>query len=174
VGSVAAAGSASVSNGVYTVRGAGNISGTADNFRYLYQPMTGDGEIRAQVTSVQNTSGTGAIAAVMMRETLTSGSAYACMGLAPNGTGYAAYRVSNGAARVITDSGTGTPPNYWVRLVRSAGKFSGYVSTDGVNWRLVNSGPLPMANTIYLGFAVASGSPSTLNTSTFSRATVIP
>ena len=74
-----AAGSASVSNGIYTVNGCGNISGTADNFRFLYQSLSGDGEITAQINSVQNTGTSGRIG-VMIRESLTSGSSYAFMG----------------------------------------------------------------------------------------------
>ena len=167
-------GNASVSNGVFTVTGAGNISGASDNFRFLYQPMTGNGEIRAQILSVQNTTGPGALAGIMMRETLTSGSAYVFMGISPNGTGFAQSRSSTGSAATATNPSIGTPPNVWVRLVRSSGKLRGYTSTDGVNWQLFNFGHITMANSIYFGFAVASGSAAVLNTSTFGNATVIP
>jgi hypothetical protein len=167
-------GKASVSNGVFTVAGAGNISGTSDNFRFLYQPMTGDGELRAQIRSVQNTVGPGALAGIMMRESLTSGSAYVFMGISPNGTGVAQDRPNTGVAAVTTNPSVGTPPKVWVRLVRSSGKLRGYTSTDGVNWQLLNFGHITMANSIYFGFAVASGSATALNTSTFGNATVIP
>src|SRR6185436_10631425 len=38
-------GSADESSGTYTVAGAGNISGKTDNFRFVYQALTADGEI---------------------------------------------------------------------------------------------------------------------------------
>jgi sulfur relay (sulfurtransferase) complex TusBCD TusD component (DsrE family) len=173
IGSVTA-GSASASNGIYTVSGAGNVSGSADNFQFVYQPMSGDGEIRAQIRSVQSTAGTGGIAGVMMRETLTTGSSFVCMGTAPGGTGYAEYRASTGAAMMAATSGASAPPNAWVRLVRTGSTFYGYRSADGVNWQLVNSGPVSMGSTIYFGLAVASGSSSTLNTSSFGSVTAVP
>src|SRR5262249_26803086 len=55
VGAVGATGSASHSAGTFTVRGSGaDIWGTADGFRFVYQPLGGDGEIVARVTAVQN------------------------------------------------------------------------------------------------------------------------
>src|SRR5262249_29013309 len=52
VGAVGVAGSASYANGTFTLKGSGiDIWDTADGFRFLYQPMTGNGEIRARVTA---------------------------------------------------------------------------------------------------------------------------
>ena len=51
------------------VAGAGNISGKADNFRYLYQNLTGDGSITVQVPSFQNT-GTSARVGVIDRKSV--------------------------------------------------------------------------------------------------------
>src|SRR5580704_18567736 len=52
VGSVGTAGSASYSNGVFTVNGAGNgITGSSDGFNFLYQALSGDGTIVARVVS---------------------------------------------------------------------------------------------------------------------------
>ena len=48
-------GSASVPGGLYTVAGAGQISGSADSFRFLYQTLSGDGQIQARISSAQNT-----------------------------------------------------------------------------------------------------------------------
>ena len=46
VGAVGRAGSSSLVNGTYTVRGSGaDIWGSADAFHFVYQPMTGNGEI---------------------------------------------------------------------------------------------------------------------------------
>jgi len=72
VGSVGTAGSASYANGVFTVKGAGSGTATADAFNYLYQPLSGDGTIVARVMSAQGGSTIGA--GVMIRETLTAGS----------------------------------------------------------------------------------------------------
>ena len=173
IGRTGLKGSASSSAGVYTVAGAGNLSGRSDNFRFLYQPMSGNGEIRAQISSIQNTS-TNARAGVMIRETLTSGSRYAFMGISPDGRFRAQRRSSTGGSTSTRTSGSGTPPNEWVRLVRSGNVFYTYRSTDASNWTLVSSNAITMASNVYVGFAVASGNTNTLNTARFSTATVVP
>ena len=54
IGAVGLAGSTSISNGVFTLTGAGaDIWGTADAFHFTYQRLTGDGEIVARVATVQ-------------------------------------------------------------------------------------------------------------------------
>jgi hypothetical protein len=173
IGSVGLTGSASITGNLYTVQGAGNIGGSGDSFRFLYQPLTGDGEIRAQVTSVQNI-GNGGCIGTMIRESLTSGSKYALMGMTPNGG--LRWQRRSGASNGTSSSkaGSGSPPNVWVRVVRTSNTLSGYKSTDGVNWSLVNSGSISMATNIYVGIAVASGSTSSLNTSLFTNVVVVP
>jgi len=81
VGSVGLAGSASSCGGPFTISGSGaDIWYQADAFQFVYVPMNGDGEIRARVLSVQNTSGN-AKGGVMIRETLTAASKLALMDL---------------------------------------------------------------------------------------------
>jgi hypothetical protein len=172
IGSVGVAGSAGESNGVYTVKGAGNLSGSADNFRFVYQTLSGDGEIRARISSVGNTGANGRVG-VMIRETLATGSEYAFMGLSPDGTFRWQRRNSTGGSTSTTSSSGGTPPNAWVRLVRNGNTLTGYKSADGTNWTKVSSRNISMAANIQVGFAVASGT-TALNTSTFSSTTVVP
>ncbi len=72
VGSVGPAGSASYSNGVFTVNGAGSsfYNAAADSFNFAYQTLSGDGTIVARVASTS----TGDVqAGVMIRETLDAG-----------------------------------------------------------------------------------------------------
>jgi hypothetical protein len=173
VGSVGVVGSASMSNGIYTVKGAGNISGLADNFRFVYQPLSGDGEIKVRLNSVETNGTTGRIG-VMIRESLTSGSEYAFMGTSPDGRFCWQRRGKTGGLTSSTTSTIGTPPNVWMRLVRTGKGLFGYQSTDGTTWTQVSSRSVTMAPNIYVGLAVASGSSNTLNTATFSNITVAP
>jgi regulation of enolase protein 1 (concanavalin A-like superfamily) len=173
IGSTGLTGSATMSGSVYTVQGAGNIGGSSDSFHYLYQSLTGDGQIQAQINSVQSTGGA-AYVGVMIRETLTGPSSFAAMGISPNGWIRWNRRNGTGNNYSSTKAGSGTAPNLWVRVVRSGNTFTGYKSTDGVNWVQVNSSNITMASNIYIGFVVASGNSSTLNTSTFSDASVVP
>jgi hypothetical protein len=173
LGNMAVAGNASISGGLYTVTGVGKISGTADSFRFVYQPLSGDGQIQACVSSVQNTGIAGCIG-LMIRESLTSSSEYALMGVLPNGKFRWQRRSSTGGTTSSTTSGVSTPPNAWARLVRTNGVFYGYKSANGTTWTLVNSRSIAMATNIYVGLAVASGVSNVLNCSTFTNVTVIP
>lgn len=173
IGGVGAAGSASMSGGLYTVQGAGTISGSADNFRFVYQPLSGDGEIKVRLRSMENTGPNGRIG-VIIRESLTSGSEYAFMGISSDGIFRWQRRSKTGGPTSSTTSTLGTPPNVWMRLVRTSNVFYGYKSTDGINWTQVSSRSINMAGNIYMGLAVASGSSTTLNTTTFTNLTVIP
>jgi hypothetical protein len=172
-GSVGLAGSAVQTGALWNVNGAGTLSGTADAFQFLYQPMSADAEIRAQLNSVSNTS-TNARVGVMIRETLTPGSRYAFMGILPSGTFRAQSRSSTSGTTASTVSSGGTLPNVWARLVRTGNSLYSYQSTTGTNWTLVTSNSITMATNIYFGLAVASGSTNTLNTSTFTNLTVVP
>jgi hypothetical protein len=172
IGNVVSTGSASITGNVYTVQGAGNIGGSSDSFRFLYQPLTGDGEIKAQIVSVQTTGNNGDIGP-MIRESLTSGSKNVFMGISPNGGLHWQRRTSTAKGTSTSKAGSGTPPNIWARVVRKSNTLSGYTSTDGTNWNLVSSTSLSMATNIYVGLAVASGS-TNLNSSVFSNVVVVP
>src|SRR5208282_3842773 len=69
-------GSATYSNGTFTVNGGGaGIGSTADAMHFVYQTLTGDGSIIARLASLQNgPSPSVAQAGVMIRETLSASS----------------------------------------------------------------------------------------------------
>jgi len=173
IGTLGISGSGVVSNGVYSLTGAGNLSGSADNFQFLFQSLSGDGEIRAQVVSAQNV-GQSDFYGAMIRESLTSGSRYAFMGISP-ATALRWQRRGNTSGGTSTSrGGNATPPNAWVRVVRAGNNLSGYSSVDGTTWALVNSCKITMAPNIFVGLAVASGSPTTPGLGVFSNVTVVP
>ena len=76
-------GSASYASGVFTVNGGGaDIWGGSDQFNYVSQPLTGNGTIVARVTSQSDTD-PWAKAGVMIKQSTTSGSSYALLGVTP-------------------------------------------------------------------------------------------
>jgi hypothetical protein len=168
VGQVGVAGSASYANGTFTVNGAGTSAwGTADGINFMYQPLSGDGTIVARVVSVSPSSTGG----VMIRETLNAGSTEMFSTYYSQNI-YMNYRTSTGGSTSQTIGGGATLP-YWVKVVRSGSTLSGYSSFDGVNWlQLGSSQTIPMAQNIYIGLAVSSGSTSSLATATFDNVAV--
>ncbi len=171
IGAAGVAGSATYTGGVFTVKGAGQISGTADKFHFVYQPLVGDGSIVARVTSLQGV--TYPQVGVMIRETLAPGSTDALVFFQPN-AGDFVTRATTGASLTtqITTFYATTP--YWTKLVRVGNAFTGYVSVDGTNWTQIGTPTtVAMASAAYAGLAVSSQSTATLETATFDNVSVI-
>jgi hypothetical protein len=171
IGNPGLAGSASLSNGTFTINGGGaDIWGTSDAFHYVYQALSGDGTIIARVVSVQNTDGW-AKAGVMIRESLNANSTFVDMVITPgNGAAFQA-RTTTGGSAVHTPGPSASAP-YWVELVRSGNSFTGYVSADGSTFTQVGSYTVSMVPDIYIGLAVTSHNNGLLNTSTFDNVSV--
>ncbi len=168
IGFVGATGSASYSNGIFTLAGSGNdIYGTSDAFRYVYQSLNGDGTIVARVASQDKTS-VYAKAGVMIRETLDAGSVNAMMALTPGyGTTFQwRYVGDNNTPFTFEPAGSATAP-YWIKLVRTGNIFTGYASRDGITFIQADTQTIPMTATVYIGLAVTAHNNSQLNTSTF-------
>lgn len=165
VGAVGIAGMAGTSGSTFTIYGSGGeIWGGTDELQYVYQPVSGDVTITAQVTSVQNTNGW-AKAGVMIRETLDTGSKNALMGLTPsNGFVFQRRQNTGGATNRVTDPGAAPG---WVRLVRSGSTFTGYRSTDGVTFIEVGHVTISMNSSVYIGLAVSSRNNTKLCMSVF-------
>src|SRR4029079_3543776 len=113
VGSPALAGSASASGGTFTVAGAGtDIWNTADQFQFVYQPVTGDTQIVAWVASLQAVNVTSK-AGIMIREALTGPSANAFISASGgNGWGFT-RRLSAGGVTYQSAGSAGAAPG-WV------------------------------------------------------------
>jgi RHS repeat-associated protein len=171
IGSVGLAGSATYANGTFTVKGAGNgTNANPDQFHFVYQPLTGDGSIVARVVSIQGASYPQA--GVEIRETLDPAARYVQM-TGSTGCFFFYYRASPGANASGTYDGTCPGAPKWLKLVRSGNLFSGYESTDGVNWVQVGtSQTITMAQNVYVGLVVSSETTSTLTTATFDSVSV--
>jgi len=172
VGSVGLTGSAGFANGVFTIKGAGaDIWGTADGFRFVYQPFTGDGEIVARVASLTTTNGY-AKAGVMFRQSLAANSMHTMMVLTPSYGAEFSVRSSTGGSTAVTGLG-GVAAPYWVKLVRSGNTFTGYIASGGT-WRQVGSTTIAMGSTVYIGLAVCSHNTAALTTATIDNVRVTP
>jgi alpha-L-fucosidase len=172
VGAVGAAGSFGLTNGVFTVSGSGaDVWGTADEFRYVFQALSGNVTITARVTNQQNTANW-AKSGVMFRETLDASSKYVVNFMSPaNGVGLQ-QRASTGGSAAGTANTTGLIAPYWVRLTRVGDNFSGYCSPDGTNWTTLGATTVNMNSNLYVGLEVCSVSDGTLNLSLFDNVSI--
>lgn len=171
IGSVSLAGSASYSNGTFTVNGSGtSISGTADQFNYAYHAAGTNYTITARVVSMTSTN-SGAQAGVMIRETLDAGSTMANINVTPsNGVTWVYRTTTNGSTSGNRTSGLVAP--YWIRVVRDGSTFTGYFSPDGVNWTQQGTVSISMASNAYIGLVATSRTNSQLCTVTFDNVSV--
>lgn len=171
VGSVSIAGSASYSNGTYTVSGSGtSISGTADQFNFASEAAGTSYTITARVVSMTNTN-SGAQAGVMIRETLDPGATMVNVNLTPSNGVTWVYRTATGGSSTGSRTANLVAP-YWVRVVRNGSTFTGYFSPDGVTWTQQGTVSISMASSAYIGLVVSSRSNSALCTATFDNVSV--
>jgi beta-lactam-binding protein with PASTA domain len=158
-------------SGTFTVIGAGaDIWGSADAFRYVYQPFNGDGDIVARVVTVQNTNAW-VKAGVMVRENLTAGAAQAMMMVTPSKGNNFQRRPAAGGATLSTAGAMVAAP-YWVKLSRTGATITAYQSADGSTWAVVGSQTMTLPSSVFIGLAVSSHSASTLATATFDNVSV--
>lgn len=171
VGSNGFPGNANHTSGTFTVQGSGiGIGDFSDGFYFVQQPLTGDGEIKARVVSVQNTA-TGAKAGVMIRAGTAANAAHAAISLSPALGIRFDRRVNTAYGTAVTSGGAATQP-YWVRLVRNGSTFSSYKSTNGTSWTLVGTASIPLPANTLIGLAVTSNNNAALTTAVFDNVTI--
>jgi regulation of enolase protein 1 (concanavalin A-like superfamily) len=173
IGAVGVAGSTSkFSEADLSVSGAGaNIAGTSDSFRFVSTPLSGDGEVVAQVISLSSTDPS-AKAGVMIRETTATNSTHAMMVFTPGGLSFQ-RRTTTGGTTSTTSGGTAPNPA-WVKVVRQGSTFKGYSSSDGMHWTSVGSATITMASSVQAGVVVTSHSTSALATGNLDHVGVGP
>ncbi len=163
--------------GVITMGAAGtDIWDAADEFRFAWKNLSGNGSIIARVESIVDTD-PWAKAGVMIRNTLSPGSKFAAVYLTgDNGVRYHSRAETNQNA--TSDTSVATPEQIalrepvWIKLERSGSDFYGYYATDeaGTAWTPMvwNPQTIDMLDNVYIGLAVTSHSADVLTAARFS------
>lgn len=177
VGAVTVSGTATYQNAEFTNVGAGKIdsTGTADSFRYIYQPILGDCEIIAHVTAIHGDNGA-ARAGVMIRETLSAGSKHGFAATENGTTRNSAWRrrITTGGNNTHTSGSVGDQDR-WLRIVRSGDTVTAYEKeTAGGAWMTLGSPEtITMTNEVLVGIAFMSNDQNILATGIFENVSVI-
>lgn len=165
----------------FTLNGAGreSVSGI-DAMYFAYQPMSGDGQLVARLTTLQlywnNRAG------LMIRESLAPGARYVALLGRPsesrrvNGSGVNEgvelwVKDQVGVKRRVTGSLDQNLPN-WLKLIRTGNTFNAYLSSDGVSWVAVGTASVPMSGTVYVGAGVQSAQYGVWATARFDNVSV--
>src|SRR5665213_3072579 len=171
IGSPGLAGSASDTNGNWTVTGGGSdIWNAADQFNFASTSYGSDGSITALITSLQNSNpGSGwSKAGVMFRNDTTASAANVCLLVsATDGVNFQWRSTTNPQTYNIGIGGITAP--VWLQLVRSGENFTGYYSPDGTNWTQVGTQQIYLNGPVQAGLAVTAHNNAALNTATFTN-----
>lgn len=162
---------------MFTLWGSGtDIGGTKDAFRYVYQPMSGDGAVKTALLS-HSAFGSCAKAGIMIREHLALGSPHIMLGISPADGVFLQTRHSNFNVTRLVKKLRASPP-YSFRLERRQDTFSAYIShiQDNSNkdtqqdnsWQpIANVTGLKLAYDVYVGLAVTSCDPAVVSVAKF-------
>lgn len=156
VGTTGVPGSASqTAAGAFSVSGAGaDIWGSSDAFEYVSQPIAGDTQMVARVTSLEDTSPY-AKAGVMLRSSTSAIAADVILDAKPDGSIEFMARPADGGATAYLGGAAATFPA-WLKLVRRGSATTGYVSADGTTWTAVGVATTSIGSAARVGLAVTS------------------
>ncbi len=173
---------AEMADGSIAMNAAGaDIWNAADEFRFAYKTLTGDGSMVAQVQGL-DTVDVWSKAGVMIRDTLNPGSVHAMMvATGTNGVTFQYRPVADAASDSDTGAGERSAQQanqsdepVWVRMERKGNQFSGSWSLDGVNWNPsgINPQTIDMGATVFVGLAVTSHSTGNFTSAAFSDVSI--
>jgi hypothetical protein len=166
IGGVVLTGEVEYLAGAFVVKGSGSdIAGTAVEFHYVYKPLTGDVQIVARIVDI-GAGNPEAKAGVMIRESLTAGARSAALLMNAMGSAVFQARKKTDHATISKARSFANFPS-WIMLTRVGDIFVGSISNDGLDWQVLRSVTVRMAETVYVGLAVSSRDPGQLNTVAF-------
>jgi hypothetical protein len=174
IGSPTPAGAASYSNGTYTISGGGSdIGGTSDQFHFTSNPLTGDGNAIANVTTLSNTDAN-AKAGVMIRNGAGASAAFAGIFVTPSSGISFVVRTTDGGTAGQTITPFFHAPKF-LRLSRAGSQISGFYSADALTWTQLGAAQtITLGGGALVGLAVTSHNVSALATSTFTNVSMLP
>jgi hypothetical protein len=142
-----------------------------DAFRYVYQPISGDGEIIARVASIEPTDPF-AKAGVMFRLSLEPSSPHVLLNVKPDGGIEFLTRYVSGEPTAYLGGAVRAIPT-WLKLTRAGSTFLASESSGGGSWIAIGSVDLPQPPVdLFVGLAVTSHDTAALNTSVFDHVSV--
>jgi hypothetical protein len=160
-------------DGSILMNGIGNdIWDTADQFRYAYKQLTGNGSMVARVESLDGTPSTWAKAGVMVRQSTSVGSTHSFMCMTGGDGNGASWqgRLTANAASENTDATSPVAPPYWVRIDRAGDSLTGFVSPDGQTWTQIGAArTISMTEPVLIGLALTSHNTNMATSAEFSN-----
>jgi len=149
-----------------------DIWDAADEFRYAYKSLTGNGSMVARVEDLDATPSTWAKAGVMIRQNDAVGSVHSFMCMTGGDGNGASWqgRPTDNAASESGDATAAVEPPYWVRIDRAGDTLTGYISPDGQDWAQVGDPrSISMTDPVLIGLALTSHNANRATSAMFSN-----
>ena len=154
------------------IKSPGFLSGFADSGLFTWQTLSGDGEITAKISALENANSSSRIG-LEIRESLAANAKHVFIGTDGSGSLHFIRRLKNGGSTSISKVGFGKPPNLWLRLVRGGSTISAFSSTNGSNWKRIGRVTISSGASSYIGLMVCGGG-NNLSTGIFQNVAVKP
>jgi hypothetical protein len=155
----------------FTVDAAGaDIWGPVDQFRFVYQRVSGDIDITARVNSLKGTQAW-TKAGVMIRDSLAATATHASLFLS-GGKGVAFQRRTAKGLSSGNTSGPASKAPGWVKLERRGSIITALWSKDSRSWTVIGSDVITLPPAFYVGLAVTSHDNNSMATAIFDHVTV--
>ena len=148
-----------------------NPSSAVTEGQFAAQPWTQDGTFSAEVLNLTGSTTSG-VGGLMLRSNGATGTSF--VALMETGAGGLSFiwQSAGGPAQGIRLKRVASP--LYLKLVSSLGTYSGYYSTDGINYTLLGTETVTFPGPIQAGLIYASGSQTALGTATFTNVSVGP
>jgi regulation of enolase protein 1 (concanavalin A-like superfamily) len=145
-------------HGKYTIKGGGaDMWNTADHFHFAWQPMEGNCEVVARVTSLQKVKEWNK-AGVMIRSELNKDAVVGMMACAPDEKAQFMSRTTLGEKATSVKAVLSLPR--WIKIERKGNILIGSESSDGQKWNEVARADIPTLPPLtFVGLAVSSQDP---------------
>lgn len=133
VGTHGLPGAATYQNGAFTIESSGyDLAGTADEFVFVHQPVTGDTALSAKLvtfTAPDSNAGAG----IMFRDSLEPDGSFVALRMNANRVLKLESRAAGGSVTSVNLGTMGAFPKY-LKLVKTDQVYTAYVSDNGTAW----------------------------------------
>jgi regulation of enolase protein 1 (concanavalin A-like superfamily) len=135
---------------VFAINAAGlGVAGTADQFMFVHQKLTGDGVIKLRLISLVGAPK--GEAGLMVRESPAATARHVAILASATGVTVRSRVAASGATGALAASRAA-----WLRLERVGSVVTSSTSNDGNQWTVVSVQTLTLPATVYVGIAVTS------------------
>jgi hypothetical protein len=145
---------------LYMTTNAADLWGAADNVHFYSDEHPGDVEVIVRLDEFQYLSGWAKTGIVIRESETAPGAKYFSMLVSGDNGVYSQWRdTTDDDTHSNTQKWDGSEPfssPVWLRVLKQGDLFTGYQSTDGVNWVMRTSVEVPMSGSVHAGLALAA------------------